>query len=251
VPLAQAALILSSRVSVRKLPEVTQEYEYVDSNAVVARDDHDHRLTPRRQKILNCIHDSVERRGYPPSMREIADAVGLKSTSAVSYQLKILEHMGHLTRDARMPRTVVEKPPYPRVQHEAEEAATGSPAMVSVPLFEQIAAGAPVVANPYPEGTMHLPEEMTGSGALFAVRVAGDSMAGANIFDGDCVIVRQQDTARNGDIVAALIQDEATVKTFHRADGHVWLMPQNPGYQPILGDQCGLMGKVVATVHRI
>ena len=92
---------------------------------------------------------------------------------------------------------------------------------------------------------------MTGSGALLAVKVAGDSMAGANIFDGDCVIVRQQDTAHNGDIVAALIQDEATVKTFHRADGHIWLMPQNPGYQPILCDQCGLMGKVVATVHRI
>jgi repressor LexA len=219
--------------------------------------DRDPRLTPRRQKILTCIHQSVEHHGYPPSIREIADAVGLKSTSAVSYQLKILEQMGHLTRDARMPRTVVEKPPHPPAlpdrPDQAGEApsATGSPAMVSVPLFEQIAAGAPVMANPDPEGIMHLPEEMTGSGALFAVKVAGDSMANANIFDGDCVIVRQQDTAHNGDIVAALIEDEATVKTFHRADGHVWLMPQNPGYQPILGDQCGLMGKVVATLHRI
>jgi len=190
-------------------------------------------------------------------MREIADAVGLKSTSAVSYQLKILEQMGHLTRDARMPRTVVEKPPRPRVLQDRPDdageapAAKGSPAMVRVPLFEQIAAGAPVIANPDPQGIMQLPREMTGSGALFAVKVAGDSMANANIFDGDCVIVRQQDTAHNGDIVAALIQDEATVKTFHRTDGHVWLMPQNPGYQPILGDQCGLMGKVVATVHRI
>ena len=92
---------------------------------------------------------------------------------------------------------------------------------------------------------------MVGSGALFAVTVAGDSMVNANIFDGDCVIVRQQDTAHDGDIVAALIEDEATVKTFHRAHGHVWLMPQNPSYKPILGDRCGLMGKVVATVHRI
>ena len=123
--------------------------------------------------------------------------------------------------------------------------------MVSVPLFEQISAGAPVIANPDPDGIMHLPEEMTGSEALFAVKVAGGSMANANIFDGDCVIVRQQDTAHNGDIVAALIEDEATVKTFHRTDGHVWLMAQNPDYQPILGDQCGLMGKVVATLHRI
>jgi SOS regulatory protein LexA len=155
-------------------------------------------------------------------MREIADAVGLKSTSAVSYQLKILEQMGQLTRDARMPRTVVQKPPRPRPlpdrPDEAGEApaGTGSPAMVRVPLVEQIAAGTPVIANPDPEGIMHLPQEMTGSGALFAVKVAGDSMANANIFDGDCVIVRQQDTAHNGDIVAALTGDKATVKTFHR-----------------------------------
>src|SRR5690348_9459033 len=155
-----------------------------------------HWLTPRRQKILHCIHESVEHRGYPPSMREIADAVGLKSTSAVSYQLKILERMGYLTRDARMPRTVVEKPPRPRVLPDGTDDAgqaptgTGSPTMVSVPLFEQIAAGAPVIANPDPEGIMHLPTEMTGSGALLAVKVAGDSMTNANIFDGDCVIIR-------------------------------------------------------------
>jgi repressor LexA len=86
---------------------------------------------------------------------------------------------------------------------------------------------------------------------MFAVKVAGDRRANANIFDGDCVIIRQQDTAHNGDIVAALIEDKATVKTFHRVDGHVWLMPQNPSHHPIPGDQCGLMGKVVATVHRI
>ena len=170
----------------------------------------------------------------PPSMREIADAVGLKSTSAVSYQLKILEQMGHLARDPRMPRTVVEKPPCPRaIQDRPDDAgqapaATGLPAMVSVPLFEQIAAGAPVIANPDPRGIMRLPKEITGSGALFAVKVAGDSMANANIFDGDCVIVRQQATAHNGDIVAALTGEEATVKTFHRANGHVWLMPQTP-----------------------
>lgn len=217
----------------------------------------DHRLTARRQKILSCIHHPAGHRGYPPSMREIAGAAGLTSTSAVSCQLTILEQTGHLTRDANMPRTMVQTPPRPRSPQEEPHAAgpapadTGTPAMVSVPLFEQIAAGAPVTANPDPDEIMHLPQEMTGSGALLAVKVAGDSMAGANIFDRDCVIVRQQDTAHNGDIVAALIQDEATVKTFHRADGHIWLMPQNPGYQPILGDQCGLMGKVVATVHRI
>jgi repressor LexA len=217
----------------------------------------DRRLTPRRQKILACIRDSVQRRGYPPSMREIAAAAGLKSTSAVTYQLKTLEQMGHLTRDAKMPRTAVEKPSRRRARrHRPGQAAQapasmGAPDMVSVPVVEQLAAGAPVTAHPQPEASMQLPAAMVGSGALFAVRVAGDSMAGAHIFDGDCVIVRQQDTARDGDIVAALIGDQATVKTFHRAGGHVWLMPHNPRDQPIPGDQCGLIGKVVATVHQI
>jgi repressor LexA len=220
-------------------------------------DDHDRRLTPRRQKILDCIRDSVQRRGYPPSMREIAAAVGLKSTSAVTYQLKTLQQMGHLARDANMPRTAVERPSRRRVrQHQPGQAAqapagAGAPDMVSVPVFGQIAAGSPVTASPEPQGSMQLPAAMVGSGALVAVRVAGDSMVNAHIFDGDCVIVRQQDTAHDGDIVAALIEDEATVKTFHRAGGHVWLMPQNPRYEPILGDRCGLMGKVVATVHRM
>lgn len=218
---------------------------------------HERLLTPRRQKILDCIRDSAERRGYPPSMREIADEVGLKSTSAVSYQLKTLQQMGHLTREAKMPRTIAEKPPRHRARRDRPDPAAPAPSgtgprnMTSVPLFEQIAAGAPVPANPEPEGSMQLPAEMAGSGTLFAVTVAGDSMVNANIFDGDYVIVRQQDTAHDGDIVAALIEDEATVKTFRRANGHVWLMPQNPSYKPIPGDQCGLMGKVVATVHRI
>jgi repressor LexA len=219
--------------------------------------DRDYRLTPRRQKILDFIHQSVESHGYPPSMREIAEAVGLKSLSAVSYQLKILEQMGHLTRDAKMPRTVVEKPSRRRVRQDRPDEAAKAPAgsgsqdTVTVPLFRQIAADAPMFTGPDPEGIMHLPRQMVGSGALFAVRVAGDSMVNANIFDGDCVIVRHQTTADDGDIVAALIEEKATVKTLHRANGHVWLMPQNPSYKPILGDQCGLMGKVVATVHRI
>jgi repressor LexA len=156
-----------------------------------------------------------------------------------------------------MPRTVVEKPSRRRVRQDRPDEAAKAPAgsgsqdTVTVPLFRQIAADAPMFTGPDPEGIMHLPRQMVGSGALFAVRVAGDSMVNANIFDGDCVIVRHQTTADDGDIVAALIEEKATVKTLHRANGHVWLMPQNPSYKPILGDQCGLMGKVVATVHRI
>lgn len=219
-------------------------------------DGQDHVLTDRQQKILDFIREYVEHRRYSPSMREIADAADLRSTSTVSYHLKILEEKGYLTRGTKMPRTVAEKPPRLRVQEKSEDpgkalVGIGSRSMVGVPLFERIAAGSPVIVNPNSEGFMQLPSELVGSGVLFAVRVVGDSMVNASIFDGDYVVVRQQDAADNGDIVAALIEEEATVKTFHRVNGHVWLMPQNPSYQPIEGDQCRLMGKVVATVHPI
>jgi repressor LexA len=214
-------------------------------------------LTERQQKILDCVHQSVESRGYPPTLREIASAVGLKSTSAVTYQLRNLEEKGHLTRDAGMPRTVVEKSSRLRLAQESSEGVSsvsmsaGPQNLISVPWFEQIAAGNPVIANLFSEGFMHLPSEMVGYGELFAIRVAGDSMVNASIFDGDYVVVRRQNDAVKGDIVAALIEEEVTVKTFQHADGHVWLMPQNPSSEPIPGDGCRLMGIVVATVHRI
>jgi repressor LexA len=220
-------------------------------------DEDDRMLTERQQKILDCVHQSMENRGYSPTVREIALAVGLKSTSAVTYQLKNLEKKGYLTRDARMPRTVVEKSSrLRRSQERSDEASSGSMIagsqnLLSVPLFDRIAAGNPVIANPYSEGFMHLPVEMVGSGELFAIRVTGDSMVNASIFDGDYVVVRRQNDAVKGDIVAALIEDEVTVKTFQHVNGHVLLMPQNPSYEPILGDGCRLMGKVVATIHPI
>ena len=229
----------------------------------------DHLLTPRRQQILDFIRESTHRRGCPPSLKEIASAVGLRSVSAVSYHLKILEKAGYLDRDPRLPRTVVMRPSRLQVlRAESDEVAgtragAGAQNMVSVPLFGRIAAGPGTIANPgsylrhgfqYSEDTMLLPRETVGSGVLFAVRVAGDSMVNANIFDGDLVVVRQQNSADDGEIVAALIDEddeeaEATVKTLQRVNGHVWLMPQNPAHKPILGDHCRLMGKVVATVH--
>jgi repressor LexA len=218
-------------------------------------DDCDPALTERQQKILECVRQSVESRGYAPTLREIADAVGLRSTSAVDYQLKNLENMGQLTRDAGMPRTVVEKSSRRRVFKDRSAEAGGasvsadSQNMASVPLFERIAAGGPVIAHPFSDGFMHLPRSMVGSGDLFAVKVAGDSMVNASIFDGDYVVVRQQDDALDGDIVAALIEEDVTVKTFRRVNGHVWLTPGNPSYDPIPGDGCRLMGKVVCTLH--
>lgn len=219
-------------------------------------DGRDGELTERQQAILAFVRESTELRGYCPSMREIADAVGLRSTSAVFYHFKILAGKGHLTRGARMPRTVVENLPGHRVVQERWDEAGEAPAdfgsqnTVGVPMFERMAAGDPVTASPDSVGTMWLPREMIGSGVFFAVRVAGDSMINVNIFDGDWAVVRQQDSARNGDIVAALIDEEATVKTFHFVGGHAWLMPQNPRYQPILGDQCRVMGKVITTISR-
>jgi repressor LexA len=121
--------------------------------------------------------------------------------------------------------------------------------MVGMPLFESVAAGLGVYANPEAVGTIRLPRDMVGRGSVFAVRVVGDSMVGANIFDGDCLVFRQQHDAVNGDIVAALLGDEAVVKTFRRTENHVWLMPENSSYDPILGDDCRIMGKVVATLH--
>jgi repressor LexA len=229
-------------------------------------DDHGHQLTPRRQQIFDYIHSSMERRGHSPSMREIADAVGLKSVSTVRYQLEILKDMGYLDRYARLPRTVVARPSRLRVleltSDEAGEAlvSSGSQNAVSVPVFDRIAAGTGVIANSgshlrqgfqYSEDTMQLPRNMVGFGTLFAVRVVGDSMVNASIFDGDLVVVRQQDSADEGDIVAALIEEEATVKTLQYTNDHVWLMPQNPAHKPILGDDCRIMGKVVATVHQV
>jgi repressor LexA len=202
-------------------------------------------------------------------MREIAESVGLRSVSTVSYHLGILAEAGYLDRDPRQPRTVVAKPSRIQVLHVESDGigevlgGVGPKNMVGVPLFERIAAGTGALANPgshlrhglqYSEETMQLPKEAVGSGVLFAIKVVGDSMINANIFDGDIVVVRQQNSADDGDIVAALISEEAeeaTVKTLQHLNGHVWLLPQNPAHKPIPGDYCRLMGKVVATVHRV
>jgi repressor LexA len=214
------------------------------------------KLTERRQAVLDFVGEYGECHGYPPSLREIGSEVGLKSTSAVSHQLDVLEKMGLLTRDARRARAAVVKLSRPRgdeVKSDKVEQAPvgiGSQNMVSIPLFERIAAGTPVAANRDPEGTLQLPREQVGSGDLFAVKVVGDSMVNANIFDGDIVVVRHQNNADNGDIVAALIEEEATVKTFHRMNGRVLLLPQSPTHEPIPGDNCLIMGKVVTTIHR-
>ena len=198
-----------------------------------AEDGPDPVLSERQQRILDFIQAFAERHGVSPTYREIGDAVDLKSVSAVKYQVGQLEEKGYLTRRDRMPRTIVQKRWRLRsieLGFEEASADSGPDDTVSMLLFESVAAGDGAYANPEAVGTIRLPRDMVGSGNLFAVRVAGGSMVGAGIYDGDCVVVRQQNDAVNGDIVAALLGDEGVVKTFRRTENHVWLMPENPGY---------------------
>jgi repressor LexA len=221
-------------------------------------DPNDSGLSLRQRKVLQVIRDSVQERGYPPSMREIGEAVGLASTSSVSYQLSTLQRMGYLRRDANRPRTV-EMRPSGHLAVRPERGAKAGPGqdgpagqgVRSVPLVGRIAAGEPIAALEQVEDFFPLPRQLVGEGSLFMLKVAGDSMINAAIADGDWVVIRQQEDAENGEIVAAMIDGEATVKTLKQSDGHVWLMPHNPAFTPILGDDATILGKLVAVLRRI
>lgn len=200
-------------------------------------------LTDVQQRILEVIRDSMQQRNYAPSMREIGEAVGLSSTASVSHQLNKLELLGFISRDPRRPRTI---------DLIGEELAdTFKPDAAYVPLVGRIAAGIPITADQNVEDVFTLPRQLVGQGDLFLLKVVGDSMIDAAICDGDWVVVRQQQSADNGDIVAALIEDEATVKTFKQRDGHTWLLPRNSAFEPILGDHAVILGKVVAVLRTV
>ena len=224
-------------------------------------------LTARQRRILEVIRDAVAAHGYPPSIREMGEAVGLASPSSVSHQLKALEAKGFLRRDPNRPRALEVHLP-PSISAEPEEPAvelrevseedidiTGmndaNPQGVAVPMVGRIAAGGPILAEERVEDVFAMPKQLVGEGVHFMLEVKGDSMVEAAICDGDWVLVRQQDTAVNGDIVAALLDDEATVKTFKRKDGQVWLMPHNKDYSPIDGNFASIMGKVVAVIRKV
>jgi repressor LexA len=228
--------------------------------------DPDHVLTWRQRKVLQVIRDSVQKRGYPPSMREIGEAVGLTSTSSVSYQLSTLQRKGYLHRDVGRPRTVeVRLPGHPAIRPDQGTSGSSAEAVelsadgldiasqeaTYVPLVGRIAAGVPITAEQQVEDIFPLPRQLVGEGSLFMLKVAGDSMINAAIADGDWVVIRQQEDAENGEIVAAMIDGEATVKTLKQSDGHVWLMPHNPAFTPILGDDASILGKVVAVLRRV
>jgi repressor LexA len=208
-------------------------------------------LTRRQRLVLETINDIVAVRGYPPSMREIGDAVGLTSSSSVAHQLQTLERKGFLRRDPRRPRAMEVVMPEEDGTPEPPAPTEISSSSVSVPLVGRIAAGIPITAEEQVEDVFTLPERLVGGGDLFLLQVVGDSMIDAAICDGDWVVVRSQSTAEKGEIVAAMIDGEATVKTFVQRDDHVWLMPHNPAFAPILGDHAEILGKVVAVLRAV
>ncbi|HEV7172617.1 transcriptional repressor LexA [Pedococcus sp.] len=224
-------------------------------------------LTVRQRRVLEVIRNSVDRRGYPPSLREIGEAVGLTSPSSVAHQLSTLERKGFLRRDPNRPRAIEVVSPdatpdsrgYRGGASADDETATFDetgqndqrPEASYVPVLGRIAAGVPIMAEESVEDVFPLPRQLVGEGQLFLLKVVGDSMVDAAICDGDWVVVRQQPTADNGDIVAAMLDSEATVKTFKRKDGHVWLLPHNPAFEPIDGDHATILGKVTAVLRRV
>lgn len=226
-------------------------------------------LTVRQRKVLEVIRTSVSERGYPPSIREIGDAVGLTSTSSVAHQLRTLERKGYLRRDPNRPRAVDVRGLDEAVRSvttlstgaaAGDTAAGKAPAPASgadqptptfVPVLGRIAAGGPILAEQAVEDVFPLPRELVGDGSLFLLKVVGESMVDAAICNGDWVVVRQQNVADNGDIVAAMIDGEATVKTFKHSGDDVWLMPHNPLFEPIPGNDAQILGKVVTVIRKV
>jgi repressor LexA len=219
-------------------------------------------LTPRQQKVLVFLREEIEKRGYPPSMREIGAAVGLASTSSVAHQLQVLEKLGYVKRDPNRPRALEIFLPDVLKARRTLSAADDSgvdqtgigderPAATYVPMVGRIAAGGPILAEERIEDVFPLPKSLVGDGTLFLLEVSGDSMIDAAICDGDYVVVRQQPVAENGEIVAAMLDGEATVKTFQRKDGQVWLLPHNDDYSPIDGTHATILGKVTAVLRRV
>ena len=208
-------------------------------------------LTPRQQRVLTVIRDSIERRGYPPSMREIGERVGLTSSSSVAHQLRVLEEKGFLKRDPNRPRALSVFTPDEVEAVDETGVGDAMPAATYVPMVGRIAAGGPILAEERVEEIMPLPKSLVGDGTLFLLEVSGDSMIDAAICNGDYVVVRQQPSAENGEIVAAMLDGEATVKTFQRKNGQVWLLPHNAAYEPIDGTHATILGKVTAVLRRV
>lgn len=193
------------------------------------------KISKKQQEILDFIKEEILRKGYPPSVREICDAVGLKSTSTVHSHLSTLEKNGYIRRDPTKPRAIeIYDDNFQMLRQE----------MVSVPIVGRVAAGVPILAQQNIEDYFPLPADVLPAGESYILRVHGDSMVNAGILDGDMIFVRSCSTAKNGDIVVAMIDDSATVKRFFKEKGHIRLQPENDAMDPIIVDNCTILGKV-------
>ena len=195
-------------------------------------------LTPRQRQVLQFIREEIVSQGYPPSVRDICRGLGLRSSSTVHAHLSQLEAKGYIRRDPAKPRAI-------------EVLADRREDVVPVPIIGRVTAGEPILAVENLEGTLPLPASFAGTGNTFLLRIRGDSMMGAGIFDDDYVLVNQQDTAENGDIVVALLGDEATVKRYYREKDSIRLQPENEGMEPIITREVRILGKVIAVLRQL
>ena len=236
-------------MATKKAAEITVPELHDEADGTDEPDEHG--LTPRQLKILGVIKAALHDQGYPPSMREIGQAAGLASPSSVKYQLELLEEKGWIRRDPTRGRAIEILLP----DQDQSTSSTGDKysldQMREVPLVGRIAAGAPLLAEQDIEESFPLPASLVGDGELFMLKVVGESMIEAAICDGDFVVIRSQKTCEKGEIVAAMIDGEATVKTFTRRDGHIWLLPANPAFSPINGDNAEILGKVTAVLRSL
>ncbi|MCL6638203.1 MAG: transcriptional repressor LexA [Firmicutes bacterium] len=197
-------------------------------------------LTSREAAILTVIKKNIRQKGYPPSVREIGQVVGLSSSSTVHGYLKRLEEKGYLRRDPTKPRAI-----------EVLEQTAGEPGVIEIPVLGPVAAGVPLLAVEDRGDVFPLPANFTGEGEFFMLTVRGDSMVDAGILEGDLVVVRRQADAMNGDIVVALLEDEATVKRYYKEEGRVRLQPENSRLEPIFAREVQVLGKVIGLVRKI
>ena len=200
------------------------------------------KITNKQKEILDYIKEEILKRGYPPAVREICEAVNLKSTSSVHSHLETLEKNGYIKRDPTKPRAIeICDDSFQMVRTE----------MVSIPVVGNVAAGQPIFAQENIENYFPVPAEFVPKGESFALKVRGDSMINAGIFNGDQIFVLACNTAKNGDMVVALVEDSATVKTFYKEDGHIRLQPENDSMEPIIVDDCQILGKVYGVFRRM
>ncbi len=198
------------------------------------------KISDKQEEILNFIKSEILKKGYPPAVREICEGVHLKSTSSVHAHLETLEKNGYIRRDPTKPRAI---------EVMDDEFGLARREMVQIPIVGRVAAGEPIFAEENIEDYFSMPADMLPFGNLFMLHVKGDSMVNMGILDGDSVICRQQDTAENGQVVAALVEDSATIKRFYRENGHFRLQPENDHMDPIIVDDCKILGKVISLVR--